>query len=341
MCLGGTGCPAPTHHPAPSTPSVLPRSGRVCSGQWLLLNISIQFNPTSLIRIFSFVNRHNVTLCCIMISNCFHVCHYIPKERTTHGYSQRVTSTKQVKNFLFRFQNQMNFFCVDCDEVLWHREIPRRHSKAWNQTHNLVAQVANCSIILNLEQTGNMSRRAPVFQFKRPLLTSAVCTRGGADPLIAMQACTYFELHHKPMGIKADECLCHISLSFGNTISESPGKITDAVYKSLENNFLNGGKKQFSVAQEWKLRFNSCTRAGSLNSSSLDGSTFENATKRLFSVCWSKHDVHFWSRFKGVDWSRNARLQWCFIIGRLCVVRVWWNVSSHQHPVHYLWWHVF
>lgn len=43
-----------------------------------------------------------------------------------------------------------------------------------------------------------------------PLPTSAVQTSGGAADLIAMRACTHFEQHHKPMGIKAEECLCHI-----------------------------------------------------------------------------------------------------------------------------------
>lgn len=165
-----------------------------------------------------------------------------------------------------------------------------------------------------------------------------------------MQACTHFEQHHKPMGIKAEECLCHIQrllwqqnqwvIGHNNRcciwiIYQSHWEIISCMAE--RNNFL----WRVSVKLLFELRFNSCAHTGSLNSCSLDGSTFENAPKSLFSVCWSKHDVHFWSRFKGADWSHNARLQWCFIIGRLCVVRVWWNVSSHQHPVHYLWWHVF
>lgn len=36
-----------------------------------------------------------------------------------------------------------------------------------------------------------------------PLPTSAVQTGGGAADLIAMRACTHFEQHHKPMGIKS------------------------------------------------------------------------------------------------------------------------------------------
>lgn len=80
------------------------------------------------------------------------------------------------------------------------------------------------------------------------------------------------------------------------------------------------------------------TQTGSLNSSSLDGSTFENAPKNLCGVCWSRHDVHFWSHFKGADWSRHARLQWCFYnwstVRRL-------SLRKCLMSVHYLWWHVF
>lgn len=106
-----------------------------------------------------------------------------------------------------------------------------------------------------------MFRRVSVFQFKGPLPTSTVQTCSGAAPLIAMQACTHFEQHHKPTGIKAGECLCHIQRLLWQlnqwVIGQNNRCCIEMIYKSHWKIISWMAERNNFPWRESKLRFNS------------------------------------------------------------------------------------